>query len=257
MPIRMTDDPKDQNQEDYNDDKGGGGNRPNFPGGGGGIGALLPLLLGLFKGKGIIVLLILGVGAYFLLGRGGCNLQNLQETVSKFSQSGYNYDPKEFNKASVYEGLEDDKGKNPLPEAVSLLQYAPPRGDQGQQGSCVAWSSAYGAQTILVAAATHQDPASIAFSPSYLYSQIKLNNCEGSYVERAMEVMHRNGGVPLTEYPYNDQDCEREPSSSQLQEGKQNAIHGFTRLTEGDNVNQINVRAVKEHLAKDAPVCRR
>ena len=32
----------------------------------------LPLLLGLFRGKGIIFLLVIGVGAYFLLGRGGC-----------------------------------------------------------------------------------------------------------------------------------------------------------------------------------------
>ena len=31
MPIRMTDDPVDPNQRD---DDGGGGNRPNFPGGG-------------------------------------------------------------------------------------------------------------------------------------------------------------------------------------------------------------------------------
>ena len=31
-------------------------------------------------------------------------------------------------------------------------------------------------------------------------------------------------------------------------------IHGFTRLTNGDNINAINVRALKEHLAKDAPV---
>jgi C1A family cysteine protease len=250
----MTDDPKDQNQDDNNDDKGGGGNGPNLPGGGGGLGALLPLLLTLFRGKGIIVLLVLAVGAYFVLGRGGCNLSSVQDIVSKFSQSGYSYSPDEFNKASVYEGLEDDKGKNPLPEAVSLLRYAPPRGDQGQQGSCVAWSSAYGAQTVLFAAATHEDPASLAFSPSYLYNQIRLDNCQGSYVERAMETMQKNGGVPLKDYPYDDHDCERAPSESQTQEGKQNTIHGFTRLTEGDNVSQINVRAVKEHLAKDAPV---
>jgi hypothetical protein len=31
-------------------------------------------------------------------------------------------------------------------------------------------------------------------------------------------------------------------------------MHGFTRLTESDDVNGINIRAVKEHLAKDAPV---
>jgi hypothetical protein len=249
----MTDDPQDQNRNDYNDDQGGG-RRPAGPGGGGGLGALLPLLLGLFRGKGIIVLLVLGIGAYFLLGRGGCSMSDIQQAVSQFSQSGYSFNPDEFNKASVYEGLEEDDNRNPLPEAVSLLKYAPPRGDQGQQGSCVAWSSAYAAQTILTAAATHQDPASIAFSPSYLYNQIRLEDCQGSYVQRAMEAMQRTGGVPLREYPYNDQDCSRVPPESVKQEGRQNAIHGFTRLTTGDNINEISVRAVKEHLAKDAPV---
>ena len=113
----------------------------------------------------------------------------------------------EFNKASVYEGLEDDAGKNPLPEAVSLLQFAPERGNQGQQGSCVAWSSAYAAQTILTAAATGQDPNQIKFSPSYLYNQIRLEGCQGSYIQRAMESMQKQGGVPLSQFPYNDQDC--------------------------------------------------
>jgi hypothetical protein len=252
----MTDDPRNQNQDDYNDDKGGGGNRPNFPGGGGGLGALLPLLLGLFKGKGIIFLLVLAAGAYFLLGKGGCSTGNvnIQDIISKFSQSGYNFNPEEFNKASEYEGLADDNTKNPLPEAVSLLQYAPPRGDQGQQGSCVAWSSAYAAQTILKAAATHEDPATIAFSPSYLYNQIRMEGCQGSYIQRAMDAMTRNGGVPLSEYPYDQNDCEKEPSESEKREGRQNTIHGFTRLTQGNNINQISVRAVKEHLSKDAPV---
>jgi hypothetical protein len=44
------------------------------------------------------------------------------------------------------------------------------------------------------------------------------------------------------------------PSSSDVSAGKQNTIHGFTRLTSGDNINAISVRAIKEHLAKDAPV---
>ncbi|HRF19147.1 MAG TPA: peptidase C1A papain, partial [Chitinophagaceae bacterium] len=125
-------------------------------GGGGGLMSLLPMLMGLFKGKGIIFLLVLAAGAYFLLGRsGGCNVADV---VKKFSESGYNFNPAEFNKASVYEGLEDDAGKNPLPEAVSLLRFAPDRLNQGQQGSCVAWSCAYSAQTILTAAATGADP---------------------------------------------------------------------------------------------------
>ncbi len=251
MPIRMTDDPVDPNQQD--DSGGGGGDRPNFPGGGGGLTSLLPLLLGLFKGKGIIILLVLAVGAYFILGKsgGGCNVA---QVASLFSASGYNFDPAEFNKASVYEGLEDNAGKNPLPEAVSLLRFAPDRENQGQQGSCVAWSSAYGAQTILTAAATGADPNTIRFSPAYLYNQIRLEGCQGSYLQRAMEAMQKNGGVPLSQYPYTDQDCEREPTSVDVQTGRQNVIHGFTRITNGDNINEISVRGIKEHLAKNAPV---
>jgi len=248
MPIRMTDDP---NQQPEFDDSGGGGRR-NFPGGGGGgLLSLLPLLLGLFKGKGIIVLLVLAAGAYFLLGRGGCNPADV---VSKFSESGYSFNKQEFDKASVYEGLEDDPSKNPLPEAVSLLKFAPARGNQGEQGSCVAWSCAYGAQTVLTAAATHQDPNQIVFSPSYLYNQIRLEGCQGSYLQRAMEAMRANGGLPLRQYPYNDQDCQTEPNSQEIQMGRQNVIHGFTRITNGDNIDEISVRGIKEHLAKDAPV---
>ena len=247
MPIRMTDDPVDSNQQD--DDGGGGGRGPNLPGGGGGLMSLLPILLGLFKGKGIFLLLILGAGAYFLFKSGVCNTASIQNL---FSKSGYNFNKDTFNKASIYEELDPVNPKNAIPEAVSLLRFAPTRGNQGEQGSCVAWSSAYAAQTILVSAATHQDPNSIVFSPSYLYNQIRLDGCQGSYVQRAMESMQKNGGVPLSQYPYNDQDCEREPSSSDVQAGRQNVIHGFTRLT-NDN-EAINIRAIKEHLAKDAPV---
>src|SRR5262245_52183528 len=105
MPIRMTDDP---NQQD--DDSGGGGRRPNFPGGGGGgLMSLLPMLLGLFKGRGIFLLLILGAGAFFLFRSGICTPASVQKL---FSESGYNFDPAQFDKASVYEGQENDAGKN-------------------------------------------------------------------------------------------------------------------------------------------------
>ncbi|HEY6063361.1 MAG TPA: C1 family peptidase, partial [Chitinophagaceae bacterium] len=249
MPIRMTDDPVDPNQQD--DNGGGGGRGPNLPGGGGGIMSFLPMLLGLFKGKGIFLLLILGAGAFFLFKSGICTPAAVQKL---FSQSGYNFDPAQFNKASVYEGQEDDAGKNPLPESVSLLRFAPQRGNQGQQGSCVAWSSAYGARTVLEAASTGVDPNQIKFSPSFLYNQIGLEGCEGSYIQRAMEQMSKQGALPLDQFPYSDQECERQPTSQQIRDAAQYKIHGFTRLTDGDNVNAINVRAVKEHLAKDAPV---
>jgi len=252
MPIRMTDDPN-QPRDDYNDE-GGGGRRPGLPGGGG-LFNLLPLLMGLFKGRGILLLLVIVVGGFFLFNKGGgCDMSNMNQIAALFSPSGYHFNPDTFDKAPVYEELDETNPGNALPEAVSLLKFAPSRLNQGQQGSCVAWSSAYAAQTILTAAATGTDPNEISFSPSYLYNQIRLDDCQGSYIQRAMETMKRNGGVPLSEYPYDDQDCSRMPGSSDIQVGKQNVIHGFTRLTSGDDINRISIRAVKEHLSKDAPV---
>ncbi|MGC3972134.1 MAG: C1 family peptidase [Pirellulales bacterium] len=140
-----------------------------------------------------------------------------------------------------------------MPESVSLLRFAPARGNQGQQGSCVAWSSAYAARTVLEAASTGVDPNQIKFSPSFMYNQIGLDDCQGSYIQRAMEQMSQQGALPLSQFPYNDQDCTALPNGSQKQQASQYKIQGFTRLTDG-NSQTLNIRALKEHLAKDAPV---
>ena len=255
MPIRMEDDPQDQ--QDFNDSNTSGGGRSTGGGGGGGMLSLLPLVLSLFKGGGggkkIIFLLIAAVAAYFFFfknnsGGGADVIKNL------FSQSGYSFSPDEFKKASVYEGLSDDNTKNPLPEAVSLLRFAPDRQNQGKQGSCVAWSSVYAARTIVEAASTGQTGNSTAYSPAFVYNQIGLEGCEGAYIQNAMEFMTNKGVVPFNAFPYDDQDCSRQPNAAMVNNAAQNRMHGFTRLTDGAGTEGINVRAVKEHLAKDAPV---
>jgi len=280
MALHMVDDP--DGQDDYVDNGGGGGNRGGGGGGGfnlGGLLGFLPLILGLFGrgrnsdnnnndnngnsgggcgGKSLIVLLLIGVAAYFLFFRGGCNmLSNTganKQSNNQFSQSGYNFDANETKKAQVYEGLEDDSKKNPLPEMVSLAAFAPSRQNQGKQGSCVAWSSMYAARTILEAASTRQDPNSVAYSPAFLYNNIALQDCQGAYIQKAMEFMQTKGAVPFQDFKYDENDCTRQANGSLEQTASQNKIHGFHRLTETDDVNGINIRAIKEHLAKDAPV---
>jgi hypothetical protein len=247
----MTDD--EQDQEDYNENSGGGGGRGGFSGGGGGGGLfnLLPLLFGLFRSKVGIVVLLIGVAAWFFLGQKGCG--GIVQTVSQFATGG-NLDPREFSKAPVYEGQSDDDIKNPLPEYISLAKFAPARQNQGHQGSCVAWSSAYGAHTILEAASRGTNPDQTAFSPSYMYNQIGMDGCQGSYIIRAMELMQKKGGVPFNSFPYTDQDCSQQPPSNLDAMAAQNKIHGYNRLTTTEDPEGINIRAVKEHLAKDAPV---
>ncbi|PWT97744.1 MAG: peptidase C1A papain [Bacteroidetes bacterium] len=254
MPIRMTDDQPDQ-PDQYSNDDGGGGGGGRFPGGGGGLLGLLPLLFSLFRGRGIFVLIILAIAGYFFFGRGGCSGGGggLLNQVSQLATGGI-LDPKQFQKANIYESLEADDNKNPLPEAVNLQRYAPGVGNQGQQGSCVAWSSAYGARTIVESARTGQDPNQLRFSPAFLYNNIKLDGCNGSYIIRAMEFMTQQGAVPYDRFPYRDDDCERQAPSQLFNDASQFKMRGFNRLTSGDNVNNLDIRAIKENLAQGAPV---
>lgn len=251
MPIRMVDDPQDQQDDNYQG--GGGGGFGGGGGGGGGLLGLLPLLLTLFKGpKGCLWLVIIAVAAYFFLGRGGCN-NSLVQNVAQLATGGI-LDPRQFQKANIYEPLADDDTKNPLPESANLQKYAPAVGDQGKQGSCVAWSSAYGARTILESARTGQDPNGLRFSPAFLYNQIGLDGCQGSYIIRAMEFMTKRGSVAYDKFPYSESDCSRQPDQSLMNEAQQFRMRGANRLTKGDRTDALDLRAIKENLAQGAPV---
>ncbi|MEN9572101.1 MAG: hypothetical protein RL172_3332 [Bacteroidota bacterium] len=253
MALQMVDDPQDQ--QDYDENAGGPQpRRGGAGGGGGGIFNFLPLILSLFRGggKGMIWILLLAAAGYFLMRNNSCS-SALTDTVSQYSTGG-KLDPEQFRKASVYEGLADDNTKNPLPERVSLSRFAPARQNQGKQGSCVAWSSAYAARTIIESASTAQDPNTVAFSPAFLYNQIGLDGCQGSYLIRAMEFMTNKGAVPNTNFPYDENDCSRQPNRALWDFAAQHKMHGFNRLTDDDGVSSLNFRAIKEHLAKDAPV---
>lgn len=247
MAIRMTDDQPDR-PEQFNDNSGG--RRGGGGSGGGGLFALIPLLIRIFGVKGVLIIGAIGFGAYFLLGREGC--ANISQAGGLLSTGGF-LNPQEFQKTNIYESLEEDDTRNPLPEAVSLQRYAPPVGDQGQQGSCVAWSAAYAARTILESSRTNTNAAQLAFSPAFLYNQIGLDGCQGSYIKRAMDYMKDRGSVPYDQFPYTDQDCSRQPSGALLQEAAQFKMRGFNRLTKG-NSEELDMRAIRENLAQGAPV---
>jgi hypothetical protein len=244
----MTDDPQEQQDQHFDDNSGDGGGG-GFSGGG--LFQFLPLLFGLFRSKlGLLVLVILAGGYFFLNRGGGCG--NLSQ-VARLATGGF-LSPKEFEKASIYEPLSEDNNKNPLPESANLQKFAPGVGNQGHQGSCVAWSSAYAARTILEAARTGQPGDNLKFSPSFLYNQIGLDGCQGSYIERAMEFMTNKGAVPYDQFPYNDQDCSRQPNGQQMQDAQQYRMRGFNRLSPGDRNDAIDLNAIKQNLAQGAPV---
>lgn len=252
MPIRMEKDPQKPNE--------GGSNRPRNTGGsGGGLGKLLPfVLMFLFKKpKLLIPIVIIGALWYVFLGgkemlSGGLADQNT-EIQSDFGLGAF-FDQAKYDKAEVFEPLTSYGSFNNIPSKVSLAQYAPKRRQQGRQGSCVGWASAYAARTILQSRATGQDPNSIAFSPAYLYNQIALDGCQGAYMLDAMKTMQQNGGLPFNEFPYDERSCSNHPQNNQIAKGQQYRIRGYNRLTVSGEKYTPDINAIKQNLAQGAPV---
>ncbi|MEZ4956806.1 MAG: C1 family peptidase [Saprospiraceae bacterium] len=257
MPIRMEQDPERQQPRR---------NNPRNNQGGSGLGGLLPLLLPiLFKNKKLMMLAIIGGAIWFfflggsdsLLGpsAGGGGIGGGDDSVEQFS-FGAALSEEEYYKADVYEPLSTSTafGDPKLPASVSLLDYAPKRMHQGQQGSCVGWASSYGARTILQARATGQNPNNVAFSPSFLYNHIALDGCQGAYMNNAMEFLQRNGDLPFTEFSYDERSCSKRASSSQQTAASQYRIKGFNRLSNGARDFGIDMNGVRQHLAAGAPV---
>jgi C1A family cysteine protease len=254
MPIRVVKDDDNSSESNF---PSGGGRRGFSGGGGGGLGSLLPIVIGLFGKRPKLLIILLIIGGAFYLFKGGCSGGSmLQSQQDQNLSTGATLDAAKFDETEVFEALDDEI--NLLPERVSLEQYCPPRLNQGRQGSCVAWSHAYAARSIMYAMQTGKQPEACAFSPSFLYNQISLQNCQGAYIPNAMEKMTGQGLVPFSDFPYDDGDCSREPGNDLKQKAATYKIKGFQRLTNGDAESYgretINLRAIRQNLAQNAPV---
>ncbi|CAN5578665.1 hypothetical protein BH11BAC2_BH11BAC2_15640 [soil metagenome] len=244
MPIRMIKDDSSSSNDNY--PGGGGGNR------GGGNGFLGIILMLFSRNPKLMIVAAILFGGYYFFG-GQCNSANPTSKISKVFNLGADLDPKVYDQAEVYEPLADNRS-NPMPESVSLEKYCPQRLNQGQQGSCVGWGSTYAARTILQARASEQDPNTVAFSPAYVYNQIHLEDCQGSYILKAMEVMQENGALPFEKFKYTDQDCNRKPNSMERKEASAFKIKGADRLSKNGDDYKTDLLAIKQHLVQGAPV---
>ncbi|MBO6515163.1 MAG: peptidase C1 [Bacteroidia bacterium] len=248
MPIRMVDDPQDPKRNNTNNNKKRGGVPPALL-------LLLPSLLKfLFKRPKLLIGVIVIAGLFYFFGGNLTPEQPssiAEEEVSADFSTGLNMSQEMYDKSEIFEPLVAGY-KNQLPSQVSLEQYCPDRLNQGSQGSCVGWSSSYAARTILESRNSGLPPNQVAFSPSSLYNQIRLPNCQGAYIHTAMKVMKERGVLPFQEFKYNQYDCERTPSRNQMSRANQFRTRGFQRLWE--NEGGTDILAIKQNIAQGAPV---
>ncbi len=202
----------------------------------------------------LFILVVAGVVFYFFGNPKWIGLEKMPfsgkgSNSKTVAAKGCNISQQEYDKAAAFESLDLAAGDK-LPAAASLLQFAPQRRSQGQQGSCVGWASSYAARTITEAVATGQNPNDLAFSPAFLYNQIGLEGCEGTYTIRALEHLQSKGVGFLSQFPYDENDCLRQPSAQQLEAAKKYKIRGFTRISKGGDNFDLDLDALKQNIAQ-------
>jgi uncharacterized repeat protein (TIGR02543 family) len=110
-----------------------------------------------------------------------------------------------------------------LPASYDNSSNYPTAGNQGDQGSCASWATAYAYKSV-------QDKVDhgylIPFSPSYLYNQLSSHSIwlpkngvkydiSGSTISGNMDIIKSQGVSPLSEMPYNAANSYTQPTTAQ------------------------------------------
>jgi C1A family cysteine protease len=137
-----------------------------------------------------------------------------------------------------------------LPLSVNIT--SPPVGNQGGEGSCVAWGTTYAGRSIdwyITYGNTSYSYATNIFSPEYVYNQIKVTaNCgSGAYVIDGLKLLASQGVCTWASMPYTDVSCSTMPNAAQKAEGANYIISNWGRVS-------IITNDIKTYLAENKPV---
>jgi len=163
------------------------------------LGILLKILLAIF-----VILLILCVVKTCV------DCRHVRE-VTIVDRTGYLPEDENWDNIPDEEPPYDDDDLDSLPEAVSLEHLFPPIGNQGNYGTCVAWSTGYNLKTALNAKDNKWTPEQLAdpanqTSPKDLWmgvpSERKGKYCEGTTFEPVFELLMTKGVSNMAKVPY-------------------------------------------------------
>lgn len=141
-----------------------------------------------------------------------------------------------------------------LPSSASLKRFAPTPGNQGSDGTCAGWSTAYAGRTILEAIDKNWSQSKIdsnAFSPSFIYNQIrKETGCKyGVSLVDALNVLKNEGDDKLDYFSYN---CNRKVTPLDKIRAAKYKIIEYREITKPSTEDKDMY--VKKSLAEGRPV---
>jgi hypothetical protein len=144
----------------------------------------------------------------------------------------------------------------PLSAAVDLSSQLPPVGNQGSQGSCVAWATSYYYKTWQEKqehTGWNLSNPWYQFSPSFMYNQINGGADNGSTFTAAFTLLQNKGDVDIAEMPYSASDYRTQPTAAKLEAAKpyriqSNWAYFWKRSTNGPYSTPNNIEPVKAWL---------
>lgn len=140
--------------------------------------------------------------------------------------------------------------RNFLPASKDLSDFFPPVGRQGAQSSCVGWALGYAARSYYARRQTESEGVlPEPFSPSFIYNQTKEGGCNsGSSISSGLKLLETIGVIGISEFPYEPQDCSRQPTPAQLAMAMNHRIKSWARV----DTDQID--ALKAEIYQGNPV---
>ena len=148
-----------------------------------------------------------------------------------------------------------------LPQSVSLLPYTPYPGDQGNYGTCVAWSTTYAGMTTAASVMQNRTSRSLTsanvFSPYYMFQMCNPDSDgqNGMYTEDALLFL-KEVGVPLRsekEKRYVDY-FENFDAPREYEKSKMFKIGWYATLFYSSADSQTKILSVKKSLSEKHPV---
>lgn len=138
------------------------------------------------------------------------------------------------------------------PVSYDLSQFLPPVDTQGNQGSCVAWATGYYLKSFQENYQNSQGglaAPTVVLSPSFIFNQIKISPCSGSQIADALDLLQVSGTPDWTIMPYNENDCDTQPTDLQRSLAEPNRIESYFYLN-----GEILLEQTKAFLLNDQPV---
>jgi hypothetical protein len=144
------------------------------------------------------------------------------------------------------------------PASVMLTEFLPPVGEQGKQGSCVAWASTYYSYTYQVARQQQRTAEELAnpkyqFSPAFVYNQSPHGpdeNGGGMQFADAFRALRERGAATMDMMPYDQNTSATKPDEATVEYAQRYKARQTGVLYEGSLRSQpLDLEKLKTFLA--------